>query len=112
MTALLIRPVLQKEMQSEKVQKILATIHTALGSINREEQRLYGYPLYEKLSKEELGTILTRLQPDYPDYRVSHTLLSKGRDGQLYDISQNHGEKTLALLDSVLEHSYIVVDWS
>jgi hypothetical protein len=99
-------------MESEKIQKILATIYTALDSINREEQRLYGYPLHEKLTKEEVGTILTALQPHYPDYRVSHTLLSRGRDGQLYDIAQNHGEKTLALLDSVLEHSYIVVDWS
>ena len=58
-----------------------------------------------------MKTILTNLQELFPDCKVTHTLLSRGKDGVLYDISKID-DTTLSLVEDVLDNSYILVDWS
>jgi len=58
-----------------------------------------------------MNEILASLRELFPDSRVVHTLLARGRDGRLYDIS-TMDDKTLAIVDSALNHSYIIIDWS
>jgi hypothetical protein len=60
---------------------------------------------------ENMPEILRRLHALFPNYHISHTILSRGTDGMLYDIARLN-DNTLPLVDSVLEASYIVVDFA
>jgi hypothetical protein len=55
--------------------------------------------------------ILTGLQELFPGCDVTHTILSRGTDGKMYDISKLD-EKVLPFVNRALDQSYIVVDWS
>ena len=60
---------------------------------------------------ENMADILSGLQLLFPDCTVSHSILSQGTDGKLYDISTMH-EKTLLFVNRALDQSFIVIDWS
>jgi hypothetical protein len=64
-------------------------------------------PFYVK----NMPDILAGLQELFPGCDVSHTLLSKGTDGKLYDISKLD-DKVLPFVNRALDQSYIVIDWS
>ena len=64
-------------------------------------------PFYLK----NMPDILAGLQELFPGCDVSHTLLSKGTDGKMYDISKLD-DKVLPFVNRALDQSYIVVDWS
>ena len=64
-------------------------------------------PFYVK----NMPDILAGLQELFPGCDVSHTLLSKGTDGKMYDISKLD-DKVLPFVNRALDQSYIVVDWS
>ena len=65
------------------------------------------HPFYVKNMPE----ILAGLQELFPDCDVSHTLLARGTDGKMYDISKLD-DKVLPFVNRALDQSYIVVDWS
>lgn len=58
-----------------------------------------------------MAEIIAGLQALFPDVTVSHTLLSKGTDGKMYDISKLD-DKALAFVNRALDQSFIVIDWS
>ena len=58
-----------------------------------------------------IGDILSGLQALFPDCLVTHTLMARGRDGKLYDLSKMD-DSVLPFIDQTLEQSYIVIDWS
>ena len=60
---------------------------------------------------KNMPDILAGLQELFPGCDVSHTLLSKGTDGKMYDISKLD-DKVLPFVNRALDQSYIVVDWS
>jgi hypothetical protein len=60
---------------------------------------------------KNIDTILNKLKELFPGCSVSHTLLARGKDGKLYDISKIN-DKILSLIDTALNNSYIVIDWS
>ena len=64
-------------------------------------------PFYLK----NMPDILAGLQELFPGCDVTHTLLSRGTDGNMYDISKLD-EKVLPFVNRALDQSYIVVDWS
>jgi hypothetical protein len=64
-------------------------------------------PFYLK----NMPDILAGLQELFPGCDVTHTLLSRGTDGKMYDISKLD-EKVLPFVNRALDQSYIVVDWS
>ena len=55
--------------------------------------------------------ILSSLQELFPACTVSNSTLSKGTDGNFYDIS-SLDEKVLPFINRALDQSFIVVDWS
>jgi hypothetical protein len=55
--------------------------------------------------------ILAELQTLFPGCSVTHSLMAKGRDGKLYDLSKLD-DSVLPFVDQTLEQSYIVIDWS
>jgi hypothetical protein len=58
-----------------------------------------------------MADILAELQALFPDCSVTHSLMAKGRDGKLYDLSKID-DSVLPFIDQTLEQSYIVIDWS
>lgn len=74
---------------------------------NRVNQDIVTDPFYVK----NMPDILVGLQVLFPGCDVSHTLLSKGTDGKMYDISKLD-DKVLPFVNRALDQSYIVIDWS
>lgn len=72
-----------------------------------QQHRIQTDPFYLK----NMPDILVGLQELFPGCAVSHTLLSKGTDGKMYDISKLD-DKVLPFVNRALDQSYIVVDWS
>jgi hypothetical protein len=66
---------------------------------------------YSDFYKINMPEILSKLQELFPGCTVTHTLLAKGTDGKLYDISKVD-DAILPLINASLENSYVVVDWS
>jgi hypothetical protein len=60
---------------------------------------------------KNMADILAGLQELFPGCDVSHTLLARGTDGKMYDISKLD-DKVLPFVNRALDQSYIVVDWS
>lgn len=58
-----------------------------------------------------MGEILNDLDFLFPQCYVAHTLLARGTNGKLYDISRLD-DSILPLVNDPLPNSYIVVDWS
>ena len=73
----------------------------------QQQHRMQTDPFYLK----NMPDILAGLQELFPDCAVSHTLLSKGTDGKMYDISKLD-DKVLPFVNRALDQSYIVIDWS
>jgi hypothetical protein len=71
----------------------------------------YKYPVQPNLEKTTITDILSGLQALFPDCSVMHTLLAKGRNGKLYDISKID-DTILPLIDVARNESYIVIDWT
>ena len=70
----------------------------------------YALPFNDPFYKAHMPTILKTLSKLLPDCMVSHTLLTRGKDGRLYDISRID-DKLLPIVDNVLEQSYIFIEW-
>ena len=60
---------------------------------------------------ENMSDILIKLHSLFPECSISHSIMAKGTDGKLYDISKLD-DTALAFVDRALEQSYIVIDWS
>jgi len=58
-----------------------------------------------------IADILAELQLLFPGCTVTHSLMAKGRDGKLYDLTKMD-DSVLPFIDQTLEQSYIVIDWS
>lgn len=58
-----------------------------------------------------MADILSSLQMLFPGCTITHSLMAKGRDGKLYDLTKMD-DSLLPFINQTLEQSYIVVDWS
>lgn len=58
-----------------------------------------------------IADILAELQALFPGCTITHSLMAKGRDGKLYDLTKID-DSVLPFIDQTLEQSYIVIDWS
>ena len=60
---------------------------------------------------ENMPDILHNLQDLFPDCSISHSIMTKGTDGKLYDVAKLD-DTVLPFVDRALDQSYIVIDWS
>ena len=98
----------------ENMQNIITGIYyPAVECAQQTDKTVYYHlvPFNYEFYKNNMSEILKRVQVLFPDSKVSHTLLAKGTDGKLYDISKIE-DKDLHLVGCVSENSYIVVDWT
>jgi hypothetical protein len=118
-------PINLKKMQElkqnkNKINTIVTTIYDDTVCITKvSNETLYNYqiPFNEETQSSDnfyiqnIDTILNKLKELFPECSISHTLLAKGKNGKLYDISKINDD-ILPLIDTTLKQSYIVIDWS
>ena len=67
-----------------------------------------GLDIFYMNNKDEIVKILQEL---FTDCSVSFSILSRGNDGNMYDISKMD-EKVIPFINRQFDKSYIVIDWS
>jgi hypothetical protein len=112
---------MQELKQNEnKINTIVTTIYddtVCIAKVSNETLYNYQIPFNEETQSSDnfyiqnIDTILNKLKELFPECSVSHTLLAKGKNGKLYDISKINDD-ILPLIDTTLKQSYIVIDWS
>lgn len=98
----------------KEVENIIATIYYPAVQVAKGcSKQVYHYaiPKNDVFYTTNMDKILSKLRELFPGCVVSHTLLSRGSNGKLYDISKIKDDE-LKLVSTVNENSYIVIDWS
>jgi len=102
----------------QQVKQIVQQVYqAAVQTARSKDDTSYNHPLPpahhadHSFYLKNVPDILAGLQELFPGCDVSHTLLSKGTDGKMYDISKLD-DKVLPFVNRALDQSYIVVDWS
>jgi hypothetical protein len=114
-------PMSRKEMNAlrvdpdeKQVNHIVAAVYNhAIQSAKTTQKTKYYYPVPKDypIYSAIIPVILCRLEALFPECIVSHTLLSRGTNGKLYDISKI-SDDDLTLVSTVDDYSYIIIDWT
>ena len=97
---------------TENIEEIVTHIYNdVINHAKHSIDSVYHFEILNKFYIINMNEILYNLQKLFPDSNITHTLLSKGSDGKLYDIAKLD-DTILPLVNSALDHSYIVIDWS
>jgi len=106
-------PMTREDMRAIMANTIVKQIYTqVIYSAQTKADTVYHHQVPEIfVSHTKTRAILAGLKTLFPDSAVSHTLLARGNDGNLYDVAKLN-ETTLPLVDTALTQSYIVIDWS
>jgi hypothetical protein len=111
---------LQLKVQREEagrlsqVQTHIRTIYTQVVQIAaRTASTSHKYPIGppDAFIIANLGEILAGLQALFPDCIVEYAILTKGQDGQLYDVSKMD-KQVLPFVGLKASAPYIVIDWT
>jgi hypothetical protein len=99
----------------QQIEQIYRAVkHHASGQpsgIRQDCDTSYKYAVQQGLEKTTIADIVNGLQEVFPDCSVMHTLLARGKNGKLYDISKID-DTILPLINVALNESYIVIDWT
>lgn len=100
---------------TKQIEQIYRAVkHHASGQqsgIRQDCDTSYKCAVQQDLEKQTIADILSGLQEVFPDCSVVHTLLARGKNGKLYDISKID-DTILPLISVALNESYIVIDWT
>lgn len=110
-----LRAKIVQEQRIASINNIIRSIYNyVINAAKSTSDTKYNYIIqqYEaSFMKENMKDIMVLLQQLFPDCQISHTLLARGIDGEMYDISKLD-DTSLPLVNQVLNNSYIVIDWS
>jgi hypothetical protein len=116
-----LNPMNRKDMNALRVhpdEKQITHIVTAVynhainsAKITQKTQYYYPVPTDDPFYRANIPVILCRLEALFPDCIVSHSLLARGTNGKLYDISKI-SDDNLHFVNTVNEDSYIIIDWT
>jgi hypothetical protein len=102
----------------DKITKIITYIYDeVIYNAKYRDIKLYQYMIPTINNESDayyikyIDKILRMLKKLFPGCSVTHSILAKGKDGNLYDISKID-DNILLLIDTALNNSYIVIDWS
>ena len=82
--------------------------------VNEAEQKgatSYKFHVNSSISIQDMPDVLDGLRTLFPDSSVEHSLLVKGNDGNMYDVSKMD-EKMRPFVNTQQGQQYIVIDWS
>ena len=97
---------------TENIQQIITHIYNdVINHAKHSIDSVYHFEIPNQFYIKNMNEIVYNLQKLFPDSYITHTLLSKGSDGKLYDIAKID-DTILPLITTALDHSYIVIDWS
>jgi hypothetical protein len=112
-----------EENRNKKIKEIVSNIYnSAIYTAKRTSNKSFHYEIpmnntykhdnsldiFYVNNKDEIVKILQEL---FTDCSVSFSILSRGNDGKLYDISKID-EKVIPFINRQFDKSYIVIDWS
>ena len=110
-----------EENRNKKIKEIVSNIYnsaiymakTTLNTsfhheIPKSNQTTNNLDIFYINNKDEIVKILQEL---FTDCSVSFSILSRGNDGKMYDISKMD-EKVIPFINRQFDKSYIVIDWS
>lgn len=103
-----------EEQRVSKINKLVSELYTcAVEAAMYSGHTSYTYELFhdKDFIITNIQEILECLEELFPDCSVKHTLMARGRDRKMYDISTIDDSK-LPLVNTVEPNSYIVIDWS
>ena len=119
MTRAALRGLKDHTIEKNRLRKIQKSIHEIYDETiclaKRGTESVYRFELHRSqisFYKENMKEILEGLQELFPDCSVSHTILSPGKDGKLYDISKIDDTNVRIVSEYPMKNSYIVIDWS
>ncbi len=109
----------QKTDEENRVHHIKQIIHMiyngAISNATKTTDKQYKYkvPIYhnDNFYSENMADILKGLQELFPDCSITHTLFAIGTNGKMYDISKLD-DTVLPFVNTALNNSFIVIDWS
>jgi hypothetical protein len=98
------------------IKQIISNIYNnviSLAKTKTDTSYKYQVPLNpnDDFYSKNITEILQGLQKLFPDCTVTHTLFAYGTDGKMYDISKLD-DTILPFVNSALNNSFIVIDWS
>jgi len=100
-----------------RIRGIIKRIYTKAVRATRMGSTSYMYPIplgrksANAFYLKHIDKILEELHRRFPNSAVAHSIVARGRDGRLYDVSKLD-DQTLPLVDRALNNSYIIIDWS
>jgi hypothetical protein len=94
----------------EDIMDFVKILRDEVSATPKSKKAYYYTTRWTSFHMENMPEILSRLRALFPSYHVSHTILSRGKDGMLYDIARLT-DHSLPLVETVIEESYIVVDF-
>jgi hypothetical protein len=109
---------IRKEMIEHVIKQIYATtVHAACTTLRNSHH--FELPVANKMVKpgqrdvyrENKGEILERLRTLFPDCGVDYVTLTRGADGQMYDVSKLE-TWVLPLLNRKDTKEYIMIEWT
>lgn len=105
----------EEESRLRQVRVIIDNIYAqAINVAKTKSDTAFNVPIppsTDSFHLKNISDILSGLQTLFPDCTVSHSILCKGTDGKLYDISKLD-DRVLPFVNRALDQSFIVIDWS
>jgi hypothetical protein len=105
---------LRAEKEKQRLYQVSRAVYQIYGEA-RASAEIRGATSYKfhvnSITLQDMPDILAGLQTLFPDSSVEHSLLVKGNDGNMYDVS-NMDEKMRPFINTQQGQQYIVIDWS
>jgi hypothetical protein len=106
---------LRAEQEKQRLYQVSRTVYQIYGDARASAEirgaTSYKFHVNNSITLQDIPDILAGLQTLFPDSSVEHSLLVKGNDGNMYDVS-NMDEKMRPFINTQQGQQYIVIDWS
>ena len=103
------------EQEKQRVYRVNQHIQQIYNQIVHEAEQKgatsYKFRVNSSISIQDMPDVLDGLRTLFLDSSVEHSLLVRGNDGQMYDVSKMD-EKMRPFVNTQQGQQYIVIDWS
>jgi hypothetical protein len=106
---------LRAEQEKQRLYQVSRTVYQIYGDARASAEirgaTSYKFHVNSSISIQDMPDVLTGLRVLFPDSSVEHSLLVRGNDGNMYDVSKMD-EKMRPFVNTQQGQQYIVIDWS
>lgn len=106
---------LRAEKEKQRLYQVSRAVYQIYGDARASAEirgaTSYKFHVNSSITLQDMPDVLDGLRALFPDSSVEHSLLVKGNDGNMYDVS-NMDEKMRPFINTQQGQQYIVIDWS